>query len=229
MTALCEVLTGSGLIISLSVFILGMIFRFVLYFKNLDWRLDRIAYKAYLGRGLKGGIHSALKWLVPFATRGWRAQPFFSLCFFLFHCGAVLVPLFLAGHTEVLQRLFGFFLPSLPQIVADILTIATLVGAFFIVLRRLAVPEVRLLTTWYDYLILFLAVVPFITGFAARMGLGHYQYWMLAHLITGNLFLIVAPFTKLSHIVLYFASRWQIGADYGIKRGGESRGACFPW
>ena len=42
-------------------------------------------------------------------------------------------------------------------------------------------------------------------------------------------FLILAPFTKLSHIVLYFMSRGQLGMDFAIKRGGATRGPVFPW
>jgi nitrate reductase gamma subunit len=220
-------LTGPGLAISLLVFFVGLAVRIILYFKGLDWRLERVAYKAFLGQGMKGGVHSAAKWLLPYGTYGWRAQPFFALCFFLFHFGAVLIPFFLIGHNEVLEMTFGFSFPSMPQGLADALTIAAIVGIIFIILRRIALPEVRILTTAYDYCIIALAAAPFVTGFIARLGGG--DGWLLAHIVSGEVMLILAPFTKLSHIVLYFASRWQIGADYSIKRGGKSRGPCFPW
>ena len=48
-------------------------------------------------------------------------------------------------------------------------------------------------------------------------------------MLSGELFLILAPFTKLSHIVLYFMSRAQLGMDFAIKRGGGTRGGAFPW
>lgn len=229
MASVYSFLTGPGLVISLAVFFIGLIWRLVWYFKNLDWRLERVAYAPHLSQGMKGGLHSAWKWLVPYGTVGWRVQPFFAFCFFLFHIGAVLVPLFLVGHNVILEENFGFSLPTLPQTLADILVVATLIGAAFIALRRVALAEVRILTTWYDWFILALATVPFITGFVARLHVGSYDFWLLCHIITGELMLILAPFTKLSHIVLYFASRWQIGADYAIKRGGNSRGPCFPW
>ena len=229
MAQLYDILTGPGLAISLAVFFGGLIFRFVWYFKGLDWRLERVAYKPHMAMGMKGGLYSAYKWLVPFGTFGWRSQAFFTLCFFLFHIGAVLVPIFLIGHNVVLQERFGFSFPTLPQRLADILAVATIIAAVFIVLRRIALAEVRILTTWYDYFILALATVPFITGFIARMHVGSYDFWLLCHIISGELMLLLAPFTKLSHITLYFASRWQIGADYSIKRGGHRRGPCFPW
>lgn len=229
MAQLYSFLTGPGLVISLLIFFGGLIYRLVQYFRGLDWRLERVAYKPHMAAGMKGGLWSLFKWLLPFGTCGWRVQPFFTVCFFLFHFGAVLVPLFLIGHNIILEENFGFSLPTLPQTLADILTVLTIIGAVLITLRRVAVPEVRILTTWYDYFILALATLPFITGFIARMHGGTYEFWLTLHIITGELMLILAPFTKLSHISLYFASRWQIGADYSIKRGGHRRGPCFPW
>ena len=89
-----------------------------------------------------------------------------------------------------------------------------------LVLRRIALPEVRILTTGYDYLILVVSAAPFVTGLVARYGLGDYNLWLLVHIVCGEILLIVAPFTKLSHILLFFMSRAQLGMDYGIKRGG---------
>ncbi len=229
MAQLYDILTGPGLAISLAIFFGGLIFRLVWYFMGLDWRLERVAYKPWMSQGMKGGVHSAVKWLLPFGTTGWRAQPFFAVCFFLFHFGAVLVPIFLIGHNEILQERFGFSFPAMSQLLADILVVCTVIGAAFILLRRIALSEVRILTTWYDYFILALATVPFITGFVARLHVGDYDFWLICHILSGELMLILAPFTKLSHIALYFASRWQIGADYAIKRGGHRRGPCFPW
>lgn len=228
MAQIFSFLTGPGLAVALAVFFCGLIFRFVWYFKGLDWRLERVAYQPYMSDGMRGGVHSALKWLVPFGTFGWRAQPFFTLCVFLLHLGAIFVPFFLMGHNEVLRNSFGFSFPSMPQVLADILTVAAIVGLLFITLRRIALAEVRILTTAYDYSIIALVAVPFVTGFVARMGWGG-EGWLLVHILSGEIMLILAPFTKLSHIVLYFASRWQLGADYAIKRGGHRRGPCFPW
>ena len=224
-------LTGPGLYVSLAVFFIGLTVRFVLYFMGLNWKLERVAYKAQMAWGIKGGVHSAAKWLIPFGTYGWRAQPFVTVIFFMLHLGAVLVPLFLAGHNVVLKEAIGFGLPSMPQWLADGLTVLALLGLGLITLRRIALPEVRILTTAYDYFIILLVFVPFMSGFLAARHIGDYDVWLLCHIVSGELLLILAPFTKLSHIALYFASRIQIGMDYAIKRGGHSRksGALFPW
>lgn len=229
MAQLYSFLTGPAFVFALLVFFGGLIFRLVRYFQGLDWRLERVGYKPNMAVGMKGGIHSFLKWLVPFGTYGWRAQPFFTVCFFLLHFGAVLVPLFLIGHNVILEQNFGFSLPTIPQSLADVLTVLTIIALVLIILRRIALPEVRILTTWNDYFIIGLVLVPFVSGFIASLHTACYDFWMILHIISGLLLMILAPFTKLSHIALYFASRWQIGADYSIKRGGHRRGPCFPW
>ncbi|MBQ7607515.1 MAG: respiratory nitrate reductase subunit gamma [Desulfovibrionaceae bacterium] len=224
-----EFLTGPCFILSLLVFIVGLIVRAVSYVRGLDWRLERVSYRYHTDRSIPGAIASIVRWLIPAATHGWRAQPVSMLAFFLLHVGAILLPLFLLGHTVLLEEVTGISLPSLPQEVADILCVASLAGLVLLCVRRLLSPVLRQLNTWEDWFILLLTFLPFFTGFVARFGLGNYDTWMIFHVVTGELFLILAPFTKLSHIVLFFMSRAQLGMDYAIKRGGDSRGGVFPW
>ena len=178
---------------------------------------------------MKGAISSVFQWLVPFGTHSWRRQPYFTIAFFLFHIGVVIVPLFLAGHMVIMQERFGFSLPALPMWFSDAFTVLAIVGAFMMVLRRIALPEVRFLTNWGDWGILLLVLFVLVAGFLARMQAPGYESWLLWHIFSAELVLILAPFTKLSHIVLYFMSRGQLGMDYAIKRGGASRGPAFPW
>lgn len=213
-------LTGPMFWLSMAVFTIGLAVRTVLYLRGLDWQLDRVAYAAHRRAGLRGALRSIGYWLAPFGTHGWRAQPYMTVAFFLFHVGAVLVPLLLLAHNELLRSKIGFGLPALPQSLADGLTWAVLAGALLLALRRIALPEVRILTTAYDYFILALSAAPFATGLMARYAVGDASFWLLVHIACGEALLVAAPFTKLSHIVLFFMSRAQLGMDYGIKRGG---------
>ena len=223
-----EFLTGPMFWLSISVCIIGMIVRLIRYFKGLHWQLDRVAYKAFPAQGLKGAWRSIYRWLLPFGTHSWRKQPFMTVLFFGFHIGAVLVPLFLLAHTVFWEEKIGFSLPTLNPTVADILTWSVIISAIFLALRRIALPEVRILTTGYDYLILLLSVAPFASGLLARYEVGSYTFWLTLHILLGEVLLIVIPFTKLSHIFLFFASRAQLGMDYGIKRGGM-KGKGMAW
>jgi len=223
-----DFLTGPMFWLSISICIIGMIVRIVLYIRGLNWQMDRVAYRAHPGPGFKGAVNSIIRWLVPFGTHSWRKQPFMTIIFFGFHIGAVLVPLFLLAHNIFLREKIGIFLFTLNPAVADILTWMVVMSALCLILRRIALPEVRILTTAYDYFILVLSAAPFITGLLARYEMGDYTFWLTVHILCGEALLIAIPFTKLSHIVLFFASRAQLGMDFGIKRGGM-KGKNMAW
>lgn len=223
-----EFLTGPMLWVTFTVFIVGCIWRVVQYVRGLSWQLDRVAYRPHFALGAKHALKSVFYWLVPFGSRSWREKPGMTILFFAFHIGIVFVPLFLEAHAVVAKQRLGIDWPSMPAGLADGLTIAMLVAGAGLIIRRLALPEVRIITTGYDYLLLAITMAPFVTGLACRMGLPGAEGWLLAHLITGHLMLLAIPFTKLSHMVLYFCSRAQLGMDFGIKRGGE-RGRGIVW
>jgi len=223
-----EFLTGYMFWLSIGICLIGLLVQFVLYFKGLSWQLDRVAYKQYPALGLKGAARSIIRWMIPFGTYGWRKQPFMTVIFFGFHIGAVLVPIFLLAHNTFLKEKIGFSLFTLNPTLADILTWAVVVSAVLFAIRRIALPEVRILTTAYDYFILLISAAPFITGLIARYQVGDYTFWLTVHIFCGEVLLIAIPFTKLSHIALFFASRAQLGMDYGIKRGGM-KGKGMAW
>lgn len=223
-----QIVTGPLAWGAFGIFFVGVTARIIMYIRGLDWQMDRVAYGAYPKLGLKGALRSIISWLIPFGTRGWRFYPFFTLVFFTFHIGLLLTPIFLQAHNILMKERLGFELLSMPDMLADYLTIGVMIAGVFLVLRRIALPEVRIITTWYDYLLLIIAVLPFFTGYLAAHRIGDYQFWLIAHILTGELWLVAIPFTKLSHFVLFFMSRMQIGMDFGIKRGGmKSKGLAW--
>ena len=212
--------TGPLAWIAFAVFFIGLIWRLIWYVKGLNWQLDRVAYKPYLSFGIKGALRSVLSWLMPYGTHSWRYYPAFTAMVFFFHLGLIITPIFLLGHNLLLEERLGWRLPALPEAVTDGMTVIMLVAALVIFLRRLALPEVRILTKPYDIILLLIAVAPFITGFMAYHQVGDYQFWLIAHILCGELMLVAIPLTKLSHFLLFFLSRAQLGMDFGIKRGG---------
>ena len=223
-----QFVTGPLLWLSFAIFIIGCIVRIVRYIRGLHWQADRVAYTEHFSFGIKGAVRSIFFWLIPFATRSWRENPFFTSLFFIFHSGLLITPVFLAAHNIILNQRWGIRLWTLPESVADILTLAAIFASVLIVLRRIALPEVRILTTAYDYLVIAIAVAPFVTGFVAHHFATDYQFWLILHVLCGEIMLIAIPFTKLSHFVMFFMSRGQLGMDYGIKRGGM-KGKGFAW
>jgi nitrate reductase gamma subunit len=221
-------ITGPLLWVTFAIFFVGLGARVVLYVRGLDWRLDRVAYTKYPGMGIKGAISSIIHWLIPYGSHGWRDKPLYTLVFFVYHVGLVVTPLFLAGHVVILKERWGINWPTIPMALADALTIAVMVGTVCIAIRRVGLPEVRILTTMYDFFLLFITVLPFVSGFLAVHHFGDYVFWNYVHILSGMALLIAIPFTKLFHVVGFFLSRAQLGADFGIKRAWKAKGG-FAW
>lgn len=220
--------TGPLAWLSFIVFFAGIIYRIIWYFRGLSWQLDRVAYKEYMSYGIKGALRSIVAWLIPFGTHSWRFYPFFTIGVFTFHIGLLFTPLFIYGHNVLLQERFGFSLWSMPAGMADLMAGAVIVAALFIILRRNALPEVRIITKPYDYLVIAIAAAPFVTGLLAHYQVGNYNFWLITHILSGEIMLVSIPLTKLSHFIGFFLSRAQIGMDYGIKRGGmKSKGLSW--
>lgn len=223
-----QFLTGPLLWLSFLIFFIGLIVRVVWYVRGLSWQMDRVPYTKHVSYGVKGALRSIFFWLLPFGTRRWKTRPAMTILFFVFHIGIVITPIFLLAHNIILRERWGISWATLPGPVADALTIGVLVSALFLVLRRVAFSEVRILTSAYDYLLLAITVAPFFTGFLASLKVAGYLFWLYAHIISAEIMLIAIPLTKLSHIVLFFMSRGQLGMDYGIKRGGM-KGRGLAW
>lgn len=223
-----EFVTGPLLWLSFAIFFIGLIVRAVLYIKGLDWKLDRVTYSVNVSYGVKGAARSILYWILPYGTHSWRNNPYFTALVFILHFGLLITPIFLLGHNILLRERWGFSLWTLPEGVAIAFSVAVILAVIFLTLRRIALPEVRLITNAYDYLMLAIAVAPFVTGLLAFYRVPTYNLWLIAHIICGEIFLIAIPLTKLSHFILFFLSRAQLGMDYGIKRGGmKSKGMSW--
>jgi nitrate reductase gamma subunit len=223
-----ELVTGPLAWLAFGIFFIGVIVRIVRYIRGLDWKLDRVSYGVNTSYGIKGALRSIFFWIFPYGTHSWRNNPWFTFWVFLLHIGLLVTPVFLLGHNILLKERWGISLWTLPEAVADTLTVVVMIAVVFLVLRRIALPEVRLITTAYDYLLLAIALAPFVTGFLASHHIPDYTFWLIAHIICGEILLIAIPLTKLSHFILFFLSRAQLGMDYGIKRGGM-KGKGLAW
>jgi nitrate reductase gamma subunit len=192
-------LTGPALWIAFAVFFVGLAARFVWYVRGLDWKLDRVAYRQWPKYGIRGALRSIGFWLLPWGTRSWRVKPVFTLVFFAFHIGLLVTPIFLLGHNILLDERWGFALPTLPAGLASFFTVMVMIAGLLLAIRRIALPEVRIISNWQDYLVLLIAVAPFATGYLAANHIGDYGFWLNVHIVTGIIWIVAIPLTKLSH------------------------------
>ena len=140
----------------------------------------------------------------------------------IFHVCLIFVPLFLLGHNELLDLSLGVSLPSMPEQVSDVLSIALLACCAFFLCRRIFVSRVRAITSFYDYLVLVLAAVPFLSGFLGYHQIFDYRTVMIVHMLSGELLLIAIPFTKLTHMVFFFLNRIMIINEHTLGKGSRA-------
>jgi len=165
-----------------------------------------------------------LGWVVPVRHFA-RGTVVLSVVSFLFHLGAILVPLFLADHIALWERFLGIELPALSEGVADLLTMLALACGLCLLAYRVLVPRSRSLSNTSDYLLLVMVLLPFTTGYlAAHPGLNPLPWtaMMLIHMLSAEALFVVIPFSKLAHVVLFPFDRlsqvhWQLQPGSGQR------------
>ena len=213
-----DLLTGPVLWITFIIFLGGMFVRIFFLFR-LSRKKDQVFYNHV---SFSWGLKSIFHWLVPWASASTRNQPFFTFMVFVFHLTLLAVPIFLSAHNILWDEAFGLSLWSLPEVLADLMTVALIVSVIYLFARRIIRAEVRILTETWDYILLILTAAPFITGFLAYHQWGPYETLLILHILFAEILLILIPFTKLSHMILFFFTRAFIGFEMGGRRGARS-------
>ncbi len=170
-------------------------------------------------------INKTFAWLIP-VNRLWRKRPIYSFVSFFFHIGLILVPLFLAAHVMLWKKSVGFGWPSLPQNIADILTILVVITAPLLFLMRVFHRGSRALSRSQDYVWPLLLMIPFLTGLICsngRISASTYSLLMFFHVYSANLIMIMIPFTKIAHCVLMPLSQFVTGLAWKFPAGAGDR------
>ena len=177
-----EFLTGPALWFTFIFFMGGLSAR-IAFLCRLSRKKDRVIYNHF---SFSWGLRSILHWMIPWASAAMRQQPIFSAVAFIFHLALLAVPLFLAAHNVLWDEAFGISLWSLPNPVADAMTLVLMAAAVFLGVRRRIRPEVRILTGAWDYFLLVLTTLPFLTGFLAYHQWGPYEALLILHILGGS-------------------------------------------
>jgi hypothetical protein len=143
--------------------------------------------------------------LVP-SFRPDRIRLIYSIGSFLFHVGLILVPLFLHGHIQLWEKGIGLSWPALPVAWADGLSLLVIVTGAGLLVGRISHPQSRSISRSQDFLLPLLVLIVFISGFFAshpNWNPFSYKPTLLIHVLGGDLLLLVAPFSKLAHVILW--------------------------
>jgi nitrate reductase gamma subunit len=214
---------GQLVSISVIIFILGLLYQGIQFFKltkKKEWVFPPLPAEN------KPKKKTADQWVIQClrSLNGtlWKTDPVLTIVTSVFHVCLIVVPLFLLGHNILLDQSWGLSLFSLPESLSDFLTFIVLVCGVYFLYRRLFLARVRAITTVYDYLILIIAIAPFLTGFLAYHQWLDYETIILLHILSGELMLITIPFTKLGHMLFFFLYRFFIGTEYSFLRGSRT-------
>ncbi|ETR71886.1 MAG: TmcC1 [Candidatus Magnetoglobus multicellularis str. Araruama] len=167
---------------------------------------------------VKYGLRSIGHWLTPFATVNMKNNPVMTVVTFVFHLSLFITPIFLLAHVILWDESFNISWWSLPEQIADILTVVVIAGCCYFLYRRLTDPTVKYLTSISDFILLGIVAAPFLTGFLAYHQLFDYQLMMILHVLSGEIMLVAIPFTRLSHMIYSPFTRAYIGSEFGGVR-----------
>lgn len=218
-----DFIQGPLISIAFIVFILGLLFQLFQFFRltrKKEWGRPPLPQEIKSEKKTPAKIMASC--LASLKGTLWKTDPVLTIATTVFHLLLIITPLFLLGHNILLDQAWGWSLPSLPEGLSDGLTLIVLLcGAYFLG-RRLFLARVRAITTLYDYVVLLIAIAPFLTGFFAYRQWFHYETVMMLHVLSGNIMLITIPFTKLGHMLFFFLYRFFLGGEYGFLRGSRT-------
>jgi nitrate reductase gamma subunit len=136
----------------------------------------------------------------------------------LWHIGFIIALLLFIPHVELIKSTFGIAWPALPNPVVDAITAITILGLVAALVHRLMHPVKRFLSTTEDYLIWGVTFLVVLTGYLAyHRVINPYPLGLGLHILAAEIFLVVLPFTKLTHIFTAFIARYYNGAIFGRK------------
>lgn len=149
-------------------------------------------------------IKETVSWLFPI-HRLHRTRPVFSYASFILHLGIIFAGLFLSNHIAILEFNVGVSWPALYRPLLDGLTLAAIVAGGYLLLFRIYIRSARSLSKAIDYALLLLILSIFVSGYVAGRTWNPIPYdsLMLFHTTNGVVLLILIPFTKIAHCVLY--------------------------
>jgi nitrate reductase gamma subunit len=198
---------------------------FILFIGGILYRLIHMFYLVKKKEGFiftymswKYSLRSIFRWIIPFATVNWRRHPALTIMTFTFHICLMVTPIFLLSHAILWDEYWNISWWSLPDELADFMTLIVIVNCIYFLIRRRVSPEVRFVTYASDYVILAIVAAPFITGFLAYHQWFGYQFFAILHILAGEIMLVAIPFTRLSHMIFSPFTRAYMGSEFGKVR-----------
>ena len=208
---------GPGFDIALAIFVIGMLLR-LFEVLSLSKKADLSAPR---GSGPQGGVRTLFGRSVPRGTI-FRKEPLRVINGYVMHFGFFIVLFLYEPHIEFFQSGFGISWPGLPSGMVDAIAAVTILSLIAALIIRLNNKVMKYISTPGDYVAWAITLLPVLTGYLAfNHLLLPYTLMLALHLLSVELLLVVAPFSKLTHMFSFALARWYQGYQAG-HRGVES-------
>lgn len=205
---------GPAFTISIFIFITGMLIK-LFEVLSLGHKKD---YAMPRGNPIKGGFREIWRRFLPVDKQTFERSAFTVIAGYLFHIGLFIVIFFFVPHVLLIDSLLGLSWPTLPTPIVDAFAVITMVSLIAVLIHRLVHPVKRFLSTVMDYVVWAVTFLPLLTGYMAFHHLLLSNNSLLAlHILSVEIFLIMIPFSKLSHVMTSFMARWYNGTAMGAR------------
>jgi nitrate reductase gamma subunit len=207
---------GIGLQVSVLIMIIGLFWRsagILLLRRRPQYALSRTSL---IGR-VAGG--AAMIFTRSFPRRTFFPRIGVSVALStIFHLGFLAIIFMGAPHILIIHQLTGLSWPNLPKGLVVIISGLTAAAMIAMLVRRIAHPVTRLLSTIDDYLTWLVVFLPVLTGIVlSGETVAEYETLLALHILSVELMMIWLPFGKLMHGMLVFASRATMGFNFARK------------
>jgi nitrate reductase gamma subunit len=163
-------------------------------------------------------LWSFLLWVVP-TLRMWRRNPLVPVAGWVFHLGFFVTLFGTGGHGLIWDHFFGVSWTGLETGLLAWSAAITLAALVVLVFNHLTNPAVRVLGTPRQLVTHLIVGLPLLTGLALTQGwLEPFTLAMTVHILSAELLLVYIPFSRLSHVLLFFVMRTAWGLE-AARRG----------
>lgn len=209
---------GPLLWIALLTFTIGTVLK-VCWLLSISLKKDKIIYQHLNWKYI---FISIVHWLLPL-HKDVSKNPLFTILSYIFHICLIVVPIWLEAHIMLWKESWlGWSWAPIPSGLADWMTLFCIVIGLYLLARRIVSRDIRFISTPSDYILIIVTLLPFATGYFLSHGtLNSFSFlnrnMEIVHMLSAEILLIVIPFTKLSHFILFFLSRGATGVEFGRR------------
>ncbi len=137
---------------------------------------------------------------------------------YIFHIGFFIAFFFFAPHIAIFTDMLGISWPNASRVIIESAVALSVLALIALMYTRRTDPVRRALSTFDDYLVWVLSLLPMVTGYVAVNKLfGDPTFMIALHILCVEALMIAFPFTKLMHAVTFVMARYYNGSIQGRK------------